>query len=120
MDLNKKIKKILGEGTELPIEQDEYTGQENKYIIFTYSDERPVMHGDDRPIADEVYLNIQLITPKDFNYMELKHTIRNLLESAEFIVTSISSNLVDVYIGTEKLRQTVFEVKYMESRQEEI
>lgn len=119
MDVNEKVKKLLGEGTGLPVEQDEYSGQENKYITFTYSDERPILHGDNRPIGDEVYLNIQLITPKDFNYMVFKHQIRNLLENADFSVASISSNLGDVYSGTEKMRQTIFEVKYMESRQEE-
>ena len=118
MDLNEKVIKLLGV-TGLDVCQDEYDGKENKYIIFTYADERPETFGDNRVESDTVYLNVQLITPKSFNYMSLKKIIRNLLENADFIVTSISSFLGDAYHGTEKIRQTVFEVKYTEQRQEE-
>lgn len=115
MDLNEMLIKLLGE-TGLPVEQDLYEGKEDKYIVFTYEDERPEASGDNRPIADTAYLQIQLITPKDFNYFILKQKIRNLLEGADFSVTSIRSFLGDVYIGTEKQRQTVFQVEYTEGR----
>lgn len=119
MELNEKLKNLLSE-TGLPVEQDEYEGREDKYIIFIYEDERPVEHADNKPYADTVYLQIQLITPKNFNYMKLKRKIRNLLEDADFSVTSIRSFLGSVYVGTEKIRQTVFETEYTEARQEEI
>lgn len=119
MDVNKKLKDLLEGPTGLKVDQDEHSGKDSKYIIFTYADERPETYGDNKPESDTVYLNIQLITPKNFNYMKLKHEIRDLLEGADFIVTSISSFLGDVYFGTEKTRQTVFEVKYTEQRMEE-
>lgn len=119
MDINQKLKDLLEGPTGLSVEQDEYTGIASKYIIFSYADERPEYFGDNLPTSDTVYLNIQLITPKEYNYLKLKHQIRNLLENADFIVTSIRSFLGDVYVGTEKQRQTVFEVKYTEQRQEE-
>ena len=119
MELNEKIIHILTE-TGLPVEQDEYEGKENKYIIFTYEDEKPTEYADNKAYADTVYLQIQLITPKNFNYMKLKRKIRDLLEEADFSVTSIRSFLGSIYVGTEKIRQTVFEVEYTESRQEEM
>lgn len=118
MDLNEKLITLL-KITGLEVCQDEYDGKKDKYIIFTYADERPESFGDNRVESDTAYLNIQLITPKSFNYLSLKKTIRNLLEDADFIVTSISSFLGDVYFGTEKTRQTVFEVNYTEQRVEE-
>ena len=118
MDLNEILINLLG-GTGLPVEQDLYKGKEDKYIVFTYEDESPEEHGDNRPIADTAYLQIQLITPNNFNYFNLKKKIRKLLEDADFSVTSIRSFLGDVYVGTEKIRQTVFQVEYTEGRMEE-
>lgn len=105
--------------TGLPIEQDEYEGKKDKYIIFTYEDESPAAHADNAVTADTVYLQIQMIAPKEFNYFKFKKQIRSLLEGADFCVTSIRSFLGDVYQGTKKSRQTVFEVNYTEQRTEE-
>ncbi len=118
MNLNEKLKRLLGV-TGLPVEQDEYTGKSSKYIIFVYEDERPEAHADNGVTEDTVYMQIQLVTPKEFKYFELKREIRNLLEGADFFVTSIRSFLGDVYQGTEKTRQTVFEVTYTGSREME-
>ena len=119
MELNEKLINLLKNGTGLPVEQDEYDGKKDKYIVFIYEDERPIGHADNKPYADTVYMQIQLITPKSFNYLKLKKKIRNLLEGADFSVTSIRSFLGEVYVGTEKIRQTVFKVEYTETRQEE-
>lgn len=119
MELNEKLINLLKNGTGLPVEQDEYDGKENKYIVFIYEDERPSGHADNKPYADTVYLQVQLITPKNYNYFYLKRKIRNLLEGTDFFVTSTRSFLGSVYVGTEKIRQTVFKVEYTEGRQEE-
>ena len=118
MNLNEKVTDLLA-ATGLPVDQDEYEGKKDKYIIFTFPDERPGAYADNRPTADPVYIQVQLITPKNFNYFDLKKKIRNLLEGADFSVTSIRSFLGDTYQGTEKTRQTVFEVTYTEGRMEE-
>lgn len=115
MDLNEKIIKLL-ETTGLPVEQDEYTGEDKKYIVFTYEDEGPNAWGDNHPIADTAYMQIQLITPKNYNYFHMKEKIRDLLEKADFSVTSIRTFLGDVYVGTEKTRQTIFQVEYTKGR----
>lgn len=119
MNVNEKLKTLLEGPTGLTVNQDAYDGNDDKYIIFSYADERSETFADNNPDSDTVYLNIQLITPKNFNYMELKETIRELLEGADFNITSNPSFLGDVYFGTEKTRQTVFEVNYTEQRTEE-
>ena len=111
MNIDNLIKETLS-FTDLEIEQDEYTGDEDRYIIYVYEDEAPESFGDNRVTADTVYLQIQLITPKDFEYNSLKNRIRDALRAADFYVTSIRSFLGSVYVGTEKIRQTVFEVNY--------
>lgn len=118
MNLNELLVDLLST-TGLPVEQDEYDGEEDKYIIFVYEDEGPACSADNEVTDDIAYFQIQLITPKEFNYFDLKKKIRNLLEGADFCVTSIRSFLGDVYMGTEKTRQTIFQVTYTESRKEE-
>ncbi len=115
MNINGILIELLRE-TGLPVEQDMYEGKEDKYIIFTYEDEKPEIHGDDYPIADTAYMQIQLITPKNYNYFHMKEKIRDLLEKADFSVTSIRTFLGDVYVGTEKTRQTIFQVEYTKGR----
>ncbi len=118
MNLNELLQQLLGR-TGLPVEQDEYTGKQDKYIIYVYEDESPETASDNRVTSDTAYLQIQLITPKNFNYFNLKKQIRDLLEGADFCVTSIRSFLGDVNVGTNKTRQTVFMATYTEPRKEE-
>ena len=118
MNLNQMLKDILGV-TGLPVKQDEYTGGSDKYIIFVYEDEHPEAHADNAVTADTVYIQVQLVTPKDFDYFDLKRKIRDLLEGADFSVTSIRSFLGDAAIGTEKTRQTIFHTEYTQGRRSE-
>lgn len=116
MNINQLINSILNMATGFPVAQDEYGGEEDKYILYTYFDEKPQSFGDNRPTADVAYIHIQLITPKNYNYFAKKEAIRNALEDSGFIVTSISSMLGDAYQGTQKTRQTIFEAQYASSR----
>lgn len=114
MNLNEKIMG-LEEVTGYPVEQDLYEGNADKYITFTYEDERPVMNGDNRPVADVAYLQISFFCPKNFNYFEAKRKIRDYLESQKFKVT-IRTWLEEVMNGDEKIRRVLFEVNYTENR----
>lgn len=116
MNCNKKIMDALAP-TGLPVCQDEYDGEAKKYIVFIYTDEVPALWGDDGVLADTVFIQLQLITPKDFNYFSLKHQIRDLLETDGFLVTSTQTMLGDIYNGTDKVRQTIFEIQFSETRQ---
>ena len=118
MNLNELLKDLLS-ATGLPVEQDEYTGNGDKYIIFVYEDERPETHADNAVTADTAFIQVQLVTPKEFNYFALKKEIRSLLEEADFSVTSTRSFLGDVANGTEKTRQTIFHTEYIQGRRDE-
>lgn len=118
MNLNELLRDLLGV-TGLPVKQDEYTGEGDKYIIFVYEDEHPAAHGDNAVTADTAYIQVQLITPKEFDYFALKKEIRDLLEGADFSVTSIRSFLGDAASGTEKTRQTIFHTEYTQGRRNE-
>ncbi len=115
MNLNELLIELLGK-TGLEVVQDLYDGESDKYIIFTYEDERPENWADNQVEADTAYIQIQLITPKEFDYFKLKKEIRGLLEGADFSVTSTRSFLGSVYVGTEKKRQTIFHAEYTEGR----
>ncbi len=116
MNVNSSIMALKDE-TGLPVAPDIYEGSETKWITFVYEDERPVLSGDNAVLADRVYLQVQLWTPKDFNYMSLKEQIRDYLEEIEdCTVTSIRS-FVNYYTTTEKkMRQTIFNVEITQWR----
>ena len=108
---------ILGLKTEtkLPVVPDIYEGKSDKYITFTYNDERPVFFGDNKVLNDTAYISVNLFTPKDYNYMTLKKVIKDYLESVG-IVTNCDS-----YVYTENqipIRQTIFNVEITKEREE--
>lgn len=110
-----ELKRITG----LPVVPDLYTpnpGEENpdKWITFTYQDERPVYFGDNTPLVDTAYMSVNLFTPADFNYLAQKEEIKQYLESIG-IVTNCESY---VYLENQiPVRQTVFEVTISEERE---
>lgn len=89
MNVNKEIQE-LEIITELPVSPDMYSGEEEKYITYEYTDERPVFWGDDTTMYDQATVRVNLYTPPKFNYMELKHKIRDYLETLG-VVEDISS-----------------------------
>lgn len=115
MNINNLIITTLS-ATGLPVKEDIYEGEKDKYIIFTYTDETPAEWGDNSVLADTAYIQLQLICPKKFNYHEMKTQIRDLLEAAGFLVTSTQSMLGSRLNGSENIRQVIFEAKYTQSR----
>ena len=100
--------------TGLPVEQDVYKGKSDKWITFTYQDERPVFFGDDSVLADTAYMSVNLFTPPKYNYLSLKEDIKTYLESIG-IVTNVESY---VYLENQQtIRQTIFEVTITEGRE---
>lgn len=101
--------------TKLPVSPDIYEGSSDKWITFTYQDERPVNFGDNKVLDDTAYISVNLFTPKNFNYMSLKNDIKTYLETIG-IVTNCES-----YVYTENqipIRQTIFEVQITKEREE--
>lgn len=104
MDVNTLIQE-LKEVTGLDVSPDIYTGQADSYIVYAYNDERPVFWGDDKVLADTAIIQINLYTPPKADYMDLKHQIRDYLESVG-IVSDIQSWL-DTYNSRNNLEVTV-------------
>jgi len=101
--------------TKLPVKPDLYEGSSDKWITFTYQDERPVNFGDNEVLFDTAYISVNLFTPHTYNYMALKETIKTYLESIG-IVTNCESY---VYLENQiPIRQTIFEVTITEEREE--
>lgn len=101
--------------TQLPVKPDLYEGSSDKWITFTYQDERPVNFGDNEVLFDTAYISVNLFTPSNFNYMSLKNDIKTYLESIG-IVTNCESY---VYLENQiPIRQTVFEVTITKERED--
>ena len=112
MNVNPLMKK-LEDVTKLPVVPDLYEGIEKKYITFTYEDERPIGFGDDVVLADTAYMQVNLFTPKNFNYMTLKTQIRDYLESIGVLTDTLSRVYQE---NNEQIRQTTFTVEISEER----
>ena len=116
MDVNEKLMRLQEVTGGIPVYPDEAPAEEEKSISFVYEDERPILNGDNRPVADTVHIQLTLYTPQDMNPMDLKHKIRDYLEEQEFCVTSIQSWVEKKLTGTKRTRHTVFETNYTEPR----
>lgn len=115
MDINSKIDG-LGVIVNCEVEQDEYSGEGERYITFTYEDERSRLQADNTTKADIVYLQISYFCPKDYAYMEDKHKIRDYLEKQGFKGIVIRSWLEEAIKGVKKIRRVLFETNYTETR----
>ena len=118
MNINESIQE-LHNVTGLPVSPDLYEGGEESYITYTYIDEHVALYGDDAPDYDELSIRVDLYTPPTMNYMNLKHQIRDYLETLGG-VSSIGS-WIDTYVSKGNLetkkRHTSFEV-YISQRRE--
>lgn len=113
MNVNPKIK-ALEEVTGYPVSQDEYEGDSDKYIVFTYEDERPVLHADNKEIARAAYLMICLFVPKSHDYFEDKDKIEAELKRQGFAIESCQVWLENAREGTEKIRRITISVNITE------
>ena len=118
MNVN-RIVEGLGSVIGCPVEPDVYSGQQKRYITYTYEDERPNMQGDNRTLADTAYIQINYFVPREYNYMADKHKIRDYLEQNGFKVTSIRSWMEDEATGFPNIRHLLFETNYTEPRRKQ-
>ena len=91
--------------TGLPVSPDVYSGSDDKYITYEYTDERPIFWGDDTSLYDQAIIRINLYTPPMFNYMALKHKIRDYLDTIGEI-DNIESWL-ETFTAKNNLEQTI-------------
>lgn len=111
MNVNGKVR-MLEDITGYPVNQDIYRGPEEKFIIFTYEDERTALFADNDEIAGTAYLQVTLFTPGAFNYFADKKKIKGALKEQGFNIESIQSWLEG---RNNEIRHTVFTVNITEA-----
>lgn len=114
MNLNPVLAK-LEDVTGLPVEQDIYSGEEERYITFVYQLERPADYADNEPISDTCDVYVNLYVPIGYEYFELKDTIREYLEKTGFHV-EISSFLETGKRSTERIRRIIYDCSITKMR----
>lgn len=117
MNVNPEIQK-LKEITGIPTSPDTYSYSGDKYITYEYTDERPVFFGDDGVLYDQASIRVNLFTPPKFNYMDIKHQIRDYLETlgevgemSSWLETFTTKNNLE-----QTIRRTTFDVTITKAR----
>ena len=111
MNINPMMKAV-GEAVGYPCKQDIYEGKEEKFIVFSYEDERASYYGDNDEEEITVKIQVQFITPKKYNYFADKSLIKQALKEQGFTVEHIETWLDDVAAGTDRARRTIFSCYY--------
>lgn len=113
MNVNKTLMG-LKDVTGFPVYPDLYEGKEDKYITFTYEDERAALYADDEEIHTEVTVEVNMFTPADYNYFTAKDAVKAYLVANGFQVESIRTWLATEEKGTHRYRHTTFSVNKTE------
>lgn len=104
----------LEDATGFPVAQDEYEGSSDKYIVFTYEDERPSLRADNREQARTAYIMVSLFVPKNYDYFADKKKVEDALVQQDFTLESVQTWLEDAGIGTKRIRRIIFSVNITE------
>lgn len=114
MNVNEKIRS-LEQVTGYPVMPDIYRGTEDRYIVFTYEDERTALEADNEELAVTVWLQVALFTPEKFNYFKDRKKIKKALKEQGFNVESVQSWLEG---KNNEVRHTVFTVNFTGSEED--
>lgn len=109
--MNERIMGLRGV-TGYPVEQDEYEGGGDRYIVFSYEDERGAFWVDDEEQATAVNLQVSLFVPKGHDYFADKRKIKEYLRGQGFQVGSIQTWLEKD--GAKRIRRVTFSVSATE------
>lgn len=113
---------ILGlqDVTGYPVAQDIFKGKADKWIVFTYEDERGALFADDKEIIEGAVLQVTLYTPVQYNYFADKKKIKKYLIENGFQVEYIKSWVeTKEQVGTEEIRHTLFQININMMNEEE-
>lgn len=111
MNINPKMTRI-GEVMGYPIRQDLYDGKSDKFIVYTYTNEQAAYYADDDEAEITVTIQVQLITPRNYDYFADKSMLKAALKNEGFTVVSIESWLDDPAAETDYARRTIFSCEY--------
>jgi len=84
MNVNPLILSALSSLSPIPIVPNHYEGSATAYIVFNYSDERPVVSGNDEDFIDTTVVQVHYFSTA--NPQTNKKAIRRLLRAAGFTV----------------------------------
>jgi hypothetical protein len=111
MNVNKELMGLEAV-TGLTVQPDIYLGEDENYIVFTYASEGVELASDDEPEADTAIIYVSLYSEPDFDFMEVKETIKQYLESLdESVVTNIFTTTEEYKTNANVVKQkrhTVF------------
>ena len=108
-ELNELLVDTLS-GLSIDVSQDLYTGKKNKYIVFSYEDDRGELYADNKPKKNRVWMQIHLYLPNNEDYRKLKKEIRSRLFEIGFSYAQIAINTVETET---KLRHICFRTEYV-------
>lgn len=111
MNVNKALMTIE-DVVKIPVAPDIYDGDKNKWITFTYADERPALFADDEEQFTEVTINVSYFCPANHNYFSDKKKIKSALVSLGFNLEYIQNFIDTAENGVDRLRHIVFVVNY--------
>lgn len=109
MNVNKLLIEA-GEAIGYPVAQDIYEEESDRYIVFTYEDERDVLAADNEGQEETAWLMVSMNTPKDYDYFQDKKNLKKELKARGFNVENVQSWLEGDKAGTKKVRRTIFTV----------
>lgn len=114
MNVNKTML-ALADITNLPVEEDEYEGTAEEYIIFNYADEKSIRHGNDIPLINEADMTVKAVLKKSTNYFQTKDKIwEYLIECGAYDITF--QTYLESITGNKKKRNLIFDFKIMKER----
>ncbi len=111
MNINPKMTRI-GEIMGYPCKQDLYDGKSDKFIVYSYEDERAAYYADDEEAEITVIIQVQLITPRNYNYFVDKARLKAALKQEGFTVVNIQTWLDDPAAGTDYARRVIFSCEF--------
>lgn len=68
----------------IPVEEDKYNGKASEWIVYNYSDDRPVVYADDVDIIEQITIQVHLFCKT--NAITKKKKLRKSLREKEFLI----------------------------------
>ncbi len=125
MSIYAKLIAALERATGYPVVPDLYTGDADKWLVFSLALEEPAIFGDNEEAATRQMLQVSYYCPRSHNYLADKKAIRTAIKSIADKSTIIGGITTQSWLeergitGTEYIRHTVFEFEAVTKETEE-
>ena len=101
MNEHELIKSILSNltvgGETIPVEYIKYRGSSKTFVTYTFIDDEPRVYGEDVELHSVVSLDIDIFSDK--NFLAIETTIRQIMESNNYIRTGCSPEMYEEDTG---------------------